>query len=455
MARPLSLAGIFLLLLPCAMHAQYKDYPQISGKTQQWTTPAIPSWLTFDMELRTREEAQSSVNYVRDNTQEYLLTRTRGGIELRPTPWLTTYIQFQDDHALGMPLKYTASNMRDAFDLRETWVDFHKGLFSAYAGRFEFRYGDERVVGASNWSNNSRTFDGFLLRVGDKSRPNRNWVDVFNTSVVVVHPTALDMHAGGLAFSGIYGSINSLVPHSSFEPYIYMKALPSVLSQQKKYGTERQFTPGIYINNSPPGGFDYRFNGNLQRGSYSNDSIHAGSAYLKIGYTANHLPWNPRLQGEYDYATGNAHRNPQRISTYDQLYPTNHDAFGNADLFGYQNIRQERINLNLTPYKPIMLVLQQEWLNLATRRDSVYSNGGGTAVKAPTGGFATDFVGHGFDASLKYVIQNYWVLNVGYGHFAPGELMIANNHGTPVNFCYAGLTYRFKIDHPGKNPASQ
>lgn len=454
MARRLTFATTLLLLLPSLLRAQYKDYPQLSGKVQQLTSPAIPAWLSLDMDLRGREEGQTSVSYIPGNAQEYLLTRARGGMQLRPTRWLTTYVQFQDDHALGMPLKYTASNMRDAFDLREAWVNFHRGPISAYAGRLDLRYGDERVLGAADWSNNSRTFDGFLLRVGDKNRPNANWLDIFSASVVATHPTSLDMHTGGLSFSGIYGSINKWVPNATIEPYLYRKALPSVLSQQNRYGTENQITPGLYISNNVPAGFDYRFNGNLQRGSYSNNSIHSGSAYLKLGYTAAHLPFTPRLQGEYDYATGNAHRNPSRVSTYDQLYPTNHDAFGNADLFGYQNIRMERINLNLTPCKPLTLILQQEYLNLATRQDSLYGNAGAALIKAPSGGFSTNFIGRGFDASMKYVLHNYWVINAGVGHFSPGELMIANNHGTPITLSYLGLTYRFKLDHLSHNLTS-
>jgi hypothetical protein len=63
---------------------------------------------------------------------------------------------------------------------------------------------------------------------------------------------------------------------------------------------------------------DYDILGDLQRGSYSNDSIHAGAGIVKVAHLFDSLPWKPRLGGEYDYATGNPHQNPNRISTYDQ-----------------------------------------------------------------------------------------------------------------------------------------
>jgi Alginate export len=110
--------------------------------------------------------------------------------------------------------------------------------------------------------------------------------------------------------------------------------MPRVLSQQGSYGTETETTPGLRVSDNMPGGFDYSVEGVLQRGSYSNDSIHAGAGYAKAAYTSARLPWVPRVQGEYDYATGNTHRDPQRISTFDQQYPSSHNAFGLVDLFG-------------------------------------------------------------------------------------------------------------------------
>ena len=57
----------------------------------------------------------------------------------------------------------------------------------------------------------------------------------------------------------------------------------------------------------------------------------------------------PRFLGEYDYASGNTRQNLNKINTFDQQYPSNHNAFGLTDLFGYQNIKEERMNLDLTP----------------------------------------------------------------------------------------------------------
>ena len=450
MQRNFAIAVLVSFMFMPQAFAQLKEYPQPSGKIQPFDVEGMPSWMTLDADLRARTEAQTAINYQSGNAQVYELTRERGGMQLRPARWLIAYVQFHDTHALGLPLALTAANMRDNFDFRQAYLNFHVKPVSIFAGREELKFGDERLVGISDWTNNSRTFDGFVARIGEKNR-----VDLFSTSVVVIHPTALDMHAAGLNFHGAYGSINTWIPHATLEPYVFIKALPRVQSQQKIFGTETEVTPGMRVAANAPAGFDFIAEGALQRGSYSNDSIHSGAGYAKAGYTAASLDWKPRLQGEYDYATGNSHRDPLRIGTFDQQYPSSHNVFGLVDLFGWENIKQARANFSLSPSPHLTVILQQEFLRVTTTRDGVYSGGGSEFLKPPAAGFAGNYIGHDFDASAKYVCRSYLVVNAGVGHFSPGPLMIANKHGAPLTLSYLGFTYRFSLGrqdflNPGK-----
>jgi hypothetical protein len=420
--------------------AQYRDYPRADAPAQPFGQSESRKW-SADLELRGRTEDQTAISYVSGLNETYELTRVRGGAELRPLAWFTLYGQFHDNHALDLPLKYTASNMRDSFDLRQGFIELHTKLAKLFVGRQELKFADERVVGISDWTNNSRTWDGFDLRVGDKNR-----VDLFSTSVVVVHPTSLDTHGAGLTFHGVEGQITTLAPRTTIEPFVLIRALPRVLSQQSIYGAELEVTTGVYAASQLPLGFEYSATGILQRGSFSNDSIHSGSAIVRAGYTARHLLWSPRLQGEYDYATGNPHRNPLRIGTFDQQYPSNHNAFGLVDLFGFENIKQTRGNLDLKPAANLSLLFEAGSLHLVTVRDAVYSGSGSATVKAPAAGFLTDDIGTEFDASAKYVIHKYTLVNIGVGHLFPGEVLTHGAHGAPLTLAYFGLTYRFKVD---------
>jgi len=427
---------------PCSGLAQQALYPQKEGIVQPFHNSDIPSWMKLDMELRGRTEEQTSLGYVSGKDRLYELTRAWGGMTVVPTNWLTFYAQFMDLHALGLPLKDTAANMRDNFDLRQGYLDFHYKPVQLIVGRQELRIGDERVVGISDWTNNSRTWDGFYMRVG-----NVNQLNLFSTSVVTVHPTGLDTHGAGLTFDGVHAKLATLVPNTTIEPFVLVHALPRVTSQQGQVGSQTEVTFGSYYTTKLPLGFDSSGTGDLQRGSYSNDSIHAGAAIVRGGYGAGRLPWKPHIEAEYDYATGNPHTNADRIGTYDQEYPSNHNAFGLVDLFGFQNIKQDRLNLQLTPRSNLLALFQAGSLHVATIYDGVYSGAGASLIAAPASGFKSDDIGSEFDASAKYIYHKSFVTNIGVGHFFPGELMTSEKHAAPLTYAYLGFTYRFKIEH--------
>ena len=447
-----ALAGVSTMVaafvFPCSGLAQQALYPLKEGIVQPLHNIAIPSWMTMEMELRGRTEEQTSLGYASGKDRLYELTRIWGGLTVVPTNWLTIYGQFLDLHALGLPLQDTAANMRDTFDLRQGYLDLHYKPVQFIVGRQELRIGDERVVGISDWTNTSRTWDGFYMRIG-----NANQLNLFSTSVVTVHPTGLDTHGAGLTFHGVQAKLATYVPHTTIEPFVLVHALPRVTSQQGVVGSQTEATFGSYYETKLPFGFDSSGTGDLQRGSYSNDSIHAGAAIVRGGYGMKRFPWQPHLEAEYDYATGNPHRNADRIGTYDQEYPSNHNAFGLVDLFGFQNIKQDRLNLQLAPHRghgepnDLLVLFQGGSLHASTIHDGVYSGAGASLIAAPTGGFKSDDIGTEFDASAKYVFHKSFVTNVGVGHFFPGELMTSENHGAPLTYAYVGFTYRFKVEH--------
>ena len=422
--------------------AQQAMYPLKEGTVQTFHNSDVPSWLKLDMELRGRTEEQTSLGYVSGKDRLYELTRVWGGMTVVPTNWLTFYAQFMDLHALGLPLRDTAANMRDTFDLRQGYLDFHYKPVQLIVGRQELRIGDERVVGISDWTNTSRTWDGIYMRVG-----NVNQLNLFSTSVVTVYPSSLDTHGAGLTFHGGQAKLATYVPHTTIEPFVLVHALPRVTSQQGVIGSQTEVTFGSYYETKLPFGFDSSGTVDLQRGSYSNDSIHAGAAIVRGGYGTKRLPWQPHLEAEYDYATGNPHTNLDRIGTYDQEYPSNHNAFGLVDLFGFQNIKQDRLSLQLKPQSNLLMLFQGGSLHVATIHDGAYSGAGASLIAAPAGGFRSDDIGSEFDASAKYVYHKSFVTNIGVGHFVPGELMTSEKHGAPLTYAYLGFTYRFKVEH--------
>ncbi len=427
---------------------QRELYPAHRGKPQDLHLEQLPSWLSFDGELRGRSEYQSALGEVTGRGRYYELTRARSAFTVRPTSWLTGYLQFQDTHALGLTLRTVAANQRNQFDFFQGYVSLTAKKTDLIVGRQILRFGDERVIGPSDWTNNSRSWDGVNLRVGDKNR-----VELFSTSVVLVTPTSLDKHGAGLTYHGAIGTLGGIFPKTSINPFVTVRALPRVTSQQSTTGTELEETFGSYYETRLPLGFQSSGTGVLQRGSYSNNSIHSGAGIIRGGWVAEKLPGQPHIEAEYDYATGNTQRNANRISTYDQQYPSNHNAFGLVDLFGFQNIKQDRLNISFTPISEpesprennLQVLFQTGSLHLATVRDSVYASGGTVLQRVPTQGFKSDDLGTEFDASAKYVYHQVFVTNIGVGHLFSGRALTTTGRAAPLTLGYLQFTYRFKL----------
>lgn len=440
------LTGFFLALCATAASAQiteYEDYPKTRGQIERFQTPAMPAWLRLDGELRGRPEGQTALGTGFQDGAGYLLSRVRGGARITPLRPLQFYIQFQDTHALGLSSKLTSSNMHDNFDLYQGYMQLRGGPATLIAGRQELRFGSERVIGVSDFTNNARSFDGFDLRLGQHRR-----VDIFTASVVVVHPTSLDTHGAGLTFHGIYGQFDTLVPGANIQPFLLFSEKPGIVDGRGSRGAESQATVGAEVSGSA---WSKRINYDglldFQRGSYASQSIHAGAGYAKVSYALPNWTWAPRFGAEFDYASGSSASDRSRRGTYDQLYPSNHDAFGLVDLFGFQNIRQERLNIDLSPKRYLTVLLQAGHLDLASREDAVYASSGAALIPAPAGGFATNTLGNELDASAKYLLGESLVLNIGAGHLFADQ-NIANREALgSKTFGYASLTYRFSFSH--------
>ena len=433
--------GGFLLWTAAAFAQKpiYFDYPQTSDKQQVLHWDELPKWLSFDGQVRGRTEGQTSNNEVSGNDRIYELSRVRGGVTVEPTSFLRGYLQFQDTHALGLPVPQVNANMRDSFDLFQGYLDIHVHDVDVVTGRQMLRFGSERLVGISDWTNNSRTWDGFDGHFG-----NKNWLEAFATSVVAVHPTSLDTHGAGLTFYGVVGTLTTVLPKTQLQPFNYIRRVNNVTGNAGVHGNELEDTFGIEANGHVLNGFYYDVMGALQRGHYPNESIHSGAGYVKAGYQATGRPWKPRFSGEYDFASGDAHRSGERVSTFDQLYPSNHNAFGLVDLFGFQNITEVRGNIDLNPVKSLTLLFQTELLHVAAQGDSVYGGAAAVLVKAPAGGFRADDIGQGFDASGAYRVNEYLLVQAGVGHLFPGRVLAENGKAAPLTLGYLQLEYRFK-----------
>jgi hypothetical protein len=291
-------------------------------------------------------------------------------MEVTAASWISGFVQAQDSEAPGIAPAHITPSIKDEFDLHQAYIQLQngeKGWIRFRVGRQELRYGAERLIGVSDWVNAPRVFDGFRLVVGSV----RDHVDIFSTSVVNNNPVAFDNHAGGLTFHGLYGTLTTIVPKASVEPFIFWKALPLVKSEEGTVGHENLWTYGFRFTGKLPLNFDYTIEAAKQSGNYSSDSIQAWAGYTNIGYTFPNLPLKPRLLVQYDYASGDNKLKDGIVGRFDQLYPSNHDVFGLVDLLGWENIVQMRAGVGLQPINRLSVNFDYRKLYLADGHDSL------------------------------------------------------------------------------------
>jgi len=415
-----------------------------------WTPAAyinsrLPHWLHLNGELRNRDEAPTAYSFRPGNNDAYALTRAVLGFDAAPTSWLHAFVQARDAEVIGANPKNVTGSMKDAFDLEQAYIEFRnadQGWISLQAGRQQMYYGDERLIGRSDWSNASRSFDGARLRLRSQTYAAR--LDIFASSVVKNYPTSLDRVLPGQNFYGIDLALSKLAPYATIDPYLYVKTLPSVTGVDKLTGNERLYTSGFRMNGTFAGGFDYRGRFSLQSGHRADDPVHAGGGYAVLGYTIPKSRFQPRFAMEYAYASGNKTLDDRVMGTFDQLYPSTHNQRGLTDLFAEENMVDLKPAFDFRPVKKTKVFFVVNDLSLASKYDGLYDpRSEALIVKAPQGGALSSDVGTEADVYGTYDINPRLQLGAGIGHLYAGRFLKENSSGGSVTYPYVMMDYHF------------
>ncbi|PYP75483.1 MAG: hypothetical protein DMD35_21320 [Gemmatimonadetes bacterium] len=141
-------------------------------QAQNAATSATPLSLpiTFFGEVRSRTEWDAPGGGA--TADVFTMLRSRFGARVDPARGLSVMLQLQDSRVLGTEGNRLSSAV-DVFDLHQGYLQlvtpWRGSEIGLRAGRQEIALGNERLVGAVNWSNTGRTFDGarvFLTPAG-------------------------------------------------------------------------------------------------------------------------------------------------------------------------------------------------------------------------------------------------------------------------------------------------
>jgi len=362
-------------------------------------------------------------------------------LDCHPGEWFRAYIEGQDAQALGLAADPDSPPFENTFDLRQAYVDvFHRQRkgFGLRVGRQELIFGEERLIGASDWTNTARTFDAVRLYYENKAVR----LDAFAASVVHIEEGRFDRTTKGDRLYGVYTTFLKAIPQGQWDTYAFWRVQSQVSSEEGKAGDADRITLGTRLVGTLPRRFDYGVELVGQVGDAAGDDVRAWASHLQLGYRAVKVPAKPRFLAEYNFASGDDAPTDGKRGTFDQLFPSNHNKYGIADLVGWRNMHNLRLGLSITPVERIDMSVDVHSFWLASRRDALY-DASGQPVARILEGITSQHVGQEIDVYGSIRLASFFSLGAGWAHLFADNLLKQVTAGQNTSFGYIAFTYHF------------
>ncbi|CAG1065052.1 hypothetical protein BAC1_00628 [uncultured bacterium] len=368
--------------------------------TAAWAIPAYAGDVTFSGQYRLRGEYMNNTDADYDDSttpdeSDSWTQRVRLTANVKAADDVSAKITVQDTRQWGGGLAALNTDTAGGnhLDLHEAYLNV-TGIFGTpvdfRAGRQELAYGDERLIGAINWSNNGQAFDALKFMYSNDAVN----VDVF-TSLITEDALASN---DDTSLHGIYATLKQLVPNNTLD--VYFLNLTSGLSTANNL-----YTVGARLKGAAAG-VDYTVELPFQFGdSAAGGDISAYAFAAKAGYTLP-TPMKIRVGAEFDYGSGDDNALDTDTEAFVNLFPTNHAHFGIADIAGinWSNLMAWNVNASVDLNEKLRLFVSY-W--------------DFTANEVAAG--ADDDLGSEIDLVATYKYNNNVTLEAGAARFMPGE----------------------------------
>jgi hypothetical protein len=430
--------------------------------------------VTLGAEIRARYENRYNHDFsdATPNGSDFTLLRTRLNLGMDVTDDVKAFIQVQDARIFGAEQNEAANEQN--LDLRQGYVDVLKfaGLpLTLRVGRQTLVYGDQRLIGAFDWNNVGRAFDGAraMLTLTESLR-----LDLFATKIAelddaVAEGESIAPFAPTLAFpsanpteggdedQNFYGAYaQGKSGKQTLDAYLlYLEDnSPEVAARGVGAGTPieehatdddlRLWTGGVRLKGPVPAlaGLDYGFEGAYQFGEGADFDIRAFALHGELGY-ALPLFLKSRLSVEANYATGDDDPADGDFETFSNLFPTNHLHYGYMDRVGWSNAENYALKLDSRITDKLSAKLHAWFFRLAEEEDALYHAGGGT-IFGPGAAGGEDEVGQEIDLVAAYTYNDVLAFEGAYAHFFIGDAVkTAKAEAEDADFAYLQMNLKF------------
>ncbi|MBM4170917.1 MAG: hypothetical protein FJ214_03495 [Ignavibacteria bacterium] len=361
---------------------------------------------TFKLSAQVRPRFEFDKKGFNNNfkAKTYTSLRTRLGVSFMPLKDVSGFIQVQDSRVFG-EVANTLSNFKNV-DLHQAYFKI-ENLFALpidlKIGRMELAYGPERLIGAVNWSNVGRSFEGAVLTInGEKFK-----ADIFDLQEFerFNYGDSLDQQ-----ILGIYTDL-VLIKAYKIQPFIiWQRGVPTDLLNR--------FTLGFYVK----GDLDqltHETEFAYQLGEITSSGIKQDVNAYMFAFNANYnfeSTAQPSLGVGIDYISGDETPTDKKYKSFNTLYATGHKYFGYMDYF--INLPIDTYGLGVTDLIGRFSISPVEKLRASAHFHIFLANGN---YKLKTGSTSKEF-GSELDLLLNYKYNSNVTFEGGFSFFSPGEI---------------------------------
>jgi hypothetical protein len=402
-------------------------------------------WLTIGGQLRERGEYFRQFQFGNSEPKQsdgYLLSRYRLIADLHVTRYFRMFAEGKSSLALDRELAGgRTTGFVDEFDLLNGFADImiplgEQASVTLRGGRQELIFGSQRLVGAGDFTNVPRTWEG-----GAAYAQIADWtITPFWAQVVVIDKYRFNKSTSDLQLFGVFGTGPLYVLPVNLDLY-WLDADNRTATFNGTIGRERRHTLGGRVSGKVGAtGLDFEVEGATQFGTVGRGDIGAWMATAVLGYTLPVPQLSPRLYVEFDYASGDD-RPRGNVGTFNQLYPNAHSYLGYIDYIGRQNIISTSGGASISPTHDLTLSLQHYFFWRASDRDAIYNKSGG--VLRPGTTTSARYVGAETDVYATYNFTRHLLGYGGYSHFFTGEFINKTGKDKDSDFYYVAIQYTF------------
>jgi hypothetical protein len=404
--------------------------------------------MKFGIESRYRFELRDDFTLnertYEDDAFHLIRNRLNANLQYRPDhlPSLRLFAEMQDSHSFAESQINKTASFTDALDLRQLFLEtghFHESFpVKAVVGRQELPYGDKRLLGSSKWSNVAALSDAVKM-VWQPS----DWFqgDLFFSRPVRARKYKPNHSVHSDNLYGIYTAMKKIPDHVLDTYFLVRHNRDAALRGERtgESGPLKEYTFGNRFKGETHH-FDYATEYAVQLGSRAHNSIAAWMFHQDLGYTFSDTLWTPRLSGEFNHASGDRNPADGTFSTFDNLFPSEHEKYGLIDIITLRNLNHFRIGMDFVPHERVSWGADFHWFFLDAKESAWFSSN--TATFRAANPNASRQLGEEIDVFLKILLTEQLDLLIGYSHFFAGPFAKDTGSADDCDFFFAQLEFK-------------